>query len=203
MPDSQVDQYSQSRRQVRNQILLWTSTPLLCWLWMQIIHECGHVLAVLALQGRVEHVDLHPMRISHTLYTAAPDATVWIIWSGPLLGCLFPLLIWGMITRWWQPAAHHFRFFAGFCLIANGAYLGSAVLDLVGDARDLVQRQVPLAALIVFAVSTVPAGFWLWNGLGPRFGLGDQPEPIGNWESTMALLLLFLTVVVEILVVTG
>ena len=64
------------------------------------------------------------------------------------------------------------RFFAGFCLIANGTYLAVGSLDNVGDAGDLLRHGASIGQLWVFGGLCVPAGFLLWHRLGPHFGLG-------------------------------
>jgi hypothetical protein len=74
------------------------------------------------------------------------------------VGCAAP--------RRWE---YLFRFAAGFCLIANGAYLGGGVLLPVGDAADILRRGGTVA---------IPAGLRLWHGQGPSFGLGENRMPI-------------------------
>jgi hypothetical protein len=50
------------------------------------------------------------------------------------------------------------RFFAGFCLIANGIYLGVGSFSGVGDAGDLLRYGAPRGTLIAFA-DLITAGF--------------------------------------------
>ena len=65
-----------------------------------------------------------------------------------------------------------------FCLIANGAYLAFGSFGKVGDAGDLLRYRSPLLLLWLFGLVTIPIGLWLWNGVGPQFGLGaDRQEP--------------------------
>jgi hypothetical protein len=169
-------------RQIRNRILLWTSLPILCWLMMQAVHEVGHVVGALVSGGTVVDVDLHPLRVSHTFVHPNPMPVV-VVWSGPIFGALLPIWLWLLVRISWQSKAYLFRFFAGFCLVANGMYLGSVGIEGVGDARDLIQLGVPLWTLFVFAAFTVPAGFILWNGQGENFGIGSRAQQIPNQEA--------------------
>jgi hypothetical protein len=93
----------------------------------------------------------------------------------------------------WPVAA----FFAGFCLIANGAYLGMAVGQPVGDAADLLRMGTPLWLLAGFALVTIPAGFWLWNGLGRHFGLGPESNPVSQTQGVVLLIALVIVLVAE------
>ena len=70
------------------------------------------------------------------------------------------------------PGAFVARFFAGFCLIANGAYLGVGSVLGSGDCGELLRQGSPVWVLRVFGAVAVPMGFWLWSGQGPNFGSG-------------------------------
>lgn len=178
--------------------LLWTSTLGLNWLLMQVVHEFGHICGAWGTGGKIVMIDLFPLRISHTFVQPNPMPII-VIWSGPMIGILLPLAAW-LIARFWRlRVCHHFRFFAGFCLVANGAYLGSAAFLPVGDARDLMHLGVSPVNLLLFAVICLPAGFLLWNGLGPAFGLGPNAHPISRREALGMLLGLVLLLTVEFL----
>jgi hypothetical protein len=71
-----------------------------------------------------------------------------------------------------MPGAFVLRFFAGFCLIANGAYLGAGSFDRVGDCGEMLRHGSELWQLWLFGLITMPAGLWLWHRQGPHFGLG-------------------------------
>jgi hypothetical protein len=88
------------------------------------------------------------------------------------------------------------RFFAGFCLIANGAYLGVGSFDGVGDAGDLLRHGAPVWQLWVFGLMCVPTGLWLWHGLGAHFGLGDAEGKVSIPTAYVMLALLMVTVTV-------
>ncbi len=146
--------------------------------------------------GTVVDIDLHPLRISHTFVQPNPIPVV-VVWAGPIIGVFLPLLLWIVLRRVWRLKKYLFRFFAGFCLIANGVYLGSVGIEAVGDARDLVQLGVPLWTMFAFAAFTVPAGFFLWNGQGKNFGIGNHAKQILNQDAVGVALFTFVLVVSE------
>lgn len=156
--------------------LLVVSTGAFCWMAMMVVHEFGHVLHAWASGGRIVAVELHPLAISGTLVDPNPHPG-FVTWGGPIWGCVIPLAAWlAWSVRSW-PFDYLVRFFAGFCLIANGAYLGAGVVNPVGDALSLMQHGTPAWGLGLFGLVTVSSGLWLWHGLGPRFGLGSRAEP--------------------------
>ncbi len=111
-----------------SQVTLIASTVGLGWLGMQAVHEMGHVAGAWAGGEAVERVVLHPLAISRT------DAThdrhpLLVVWGGPILGVLLPLGALGIVRLVRPGLAYLFRFFAGFCLVANGAYLGIGSFD--------------------------------------------------------------------------
>lgn len=174
---------------LRPNAILVTALPPLCWLAMQIVHEAGHVLAAWATGGTVTAVVLHPLAISRTDVSPNPSPLI-VVWGGPLAGVIVPILAWLAVARLRWPSAYLWRFFAGFCLIANGVYIGSGVVEPVGDTADLVRLGVPSWMLAVFGLVTVPPGFLLWNGLGPSFGFGKDGRLVPGrhvWGTTLVL----------------
>ncbi len=142
---------------------------------MQAVHEFGHVAGAWMTGGRVATVVLHPLTISRTDLAANPDPLT-VVWAGPVLGCVLPLIAWWVTRRWsWS---FLLRFFAGFCLIANGAYIAVGAFDRVGDCGEMLKHGSAMWQLWLFGLVTVPVGFRLWHGLGPQFGLGKAPSPM-------------------------
>lgn len=152
------------------QIVLLASLLPLCWLGMTAAHELGHVLGAWGTKGAVSRVVIHPLAISRTDVDPNPQPFI-VAWSGPLAGVVLPLLMWVALRRW--RAAFLFRFFAGFCCVANGSYLGLGSFGGIGDAGTLLQSGAPVWTLWLFGAVTVPIGFVLWNGQGKSFGLGE------------------------------
>jgi hypothetical protein len=141
------------------------------WLGMQAVHESGHALGASLTGGRVAKVVLHPLTISRTDLAHNPRPLP-VVWAGPVVGALLPLALWGVAAGVRLPGAFVLRFFAGFCLIANGAYVAGGSFGRVGDCGEMLRHGSAVWQLWLFGAVTVPAGLWLWHRLGPHFGLG-------------------------------
>jgi VanZ like family len=180
------------------QVCLIVSTLAISWLGMMIVHEGGHVLAAWLGGETVQRVVLHPLAFSRT------DAThdrhpLLLIWGGPLIGTVVPLIVLAVV-KWSRAAGFYlFQFFAGFCLIANGAYLAVGSFTEAGDAGDLVCYGCPKVLMIAFGLLTDPLGLYLWNGLGPHFGLGRSTGRVSRTAASATLVILAAIVVVELL----
>lgn len=177
--------------------LLWTallilSTAAFSWLTMMIVHEAGHVLHALLSGGTVQRIILHPLEISRTDVSPNPHPH-FVAWGGAVWGCLLPVAAW--LAAGWAGlrTAPLFRFFAGFCLVANGAYLGGGVVLPVGDAADLLRYGTPRWLLGLSGAIAVPAGLWIWHGLGPRWGI---PRENTRGLRLTALMMLCATVLI-------
>ena len=158
-------------------LVLILSTLLGSWLAMQAVHELGHVLGAWLTGGRVVRVVLHPLTISRTDLAENPRPLA-VAWSGPLFGAVTPVLLWHLAVGSRLPGAFVLRFFAGFCLIANGAYLGAGAMAGIGDAGDLLRHGSPPWCLWLFGLLTLPVGLWLWHGQSRHFGLGAEPDEV-------------------------
>ena len=181
----------------QHQTLLIASTLALSWLAMQVVHELGHVFAAWATGGRVAEVKLHPLAISYTLLAENPHP-LWVAWMGPIVGVSLPVLAWTIAHRATLRGGYVFQFFAGFCLVANGAYLAGGSLFETGDAADIMRYGTPRAILLLFGLVTIPVGFWIWNGLGRHFGLGDKTGHVDRAVCYVVTLILSAVVVLEL-----
>ncbi|QDU78463.1 hypothetical protein Pla110_01670 [Polystyrenella longa] len=180
----------------RDRFLLIVSLMLLSWLSMMIVHELGHILLAFGTGGNVVEVVLHPLTISRTDVRPNPSP-LWVVWGGPLVGVLLPVLGW-QISQWLIPTvAYLWRFFAGFCLISNGTYLGLAPLEAVGDTRELLRLGTPLWLLVLFGIVCTVSGFLLWNGQGSEFGLGKSPRPVNRRHIWGVVTLTVIVIVAE------
>jgi hypothetical protein len=150
------------------QTLLVGALLPLCWLGMMAVHELGHAAALWSTGGTVAKVVLHPLTISRTDPGLNPRPLP-VVWAGPFVGVLLPLAALCVARAACLPGTHLLRFFAGFCLIANGCYLGVGVFDAVGDARELLRLGAPAWQLGAFGLVTVPLGLYLWHGQGEHF----------------------------------
>lgn len=154
-----------------DQFVLIASIGLGSWLGMQLVHEAGHVIGAWTTGGRVERVVLNPLTISRTDVAENSHRLV-VVWAGPLFGATAPLVTWLLAASVHFAGTYLLRFFAGFCLIANGLYLGAGSFAGVGDCGELLKNGSSAWQLWLFGVATVPVGVWLWHGQGERFGLG-------------------------------
>ena len=184
-----------------SQIILIVSFTGFSWLGMQAVHEFGHVVGAWATGGTVERVVLHPLELSRTDVSPNPSPLV-VVWAGSIVGVLLPMVALTLAWGFKAPALYLFRFFAGFCLIANGVYIGAGAFVGLADAGVMLQHGSPRFVLLFFGIVTLPLGLLLWNGLGPRFGLGEG----GRVDTRVAILsagLLVSTVVVELVLNGG
>lgn len=180
------------------QAVLIVATLANAWLLMQAVHELGHLLAAWLSGGEVSQVVLHPLTISRTDLRDNPSPE-FVCWTGPIFGALAPVIVWAAM-RWCRATSESsVRFFAGFCLIANGAYLAVGARDGIGDAGDLLNLGFPPWTLYLFGAATIPCGLWLWNGLGTRFGIGPDADTI-PWHATIpSVVLLSVVIALEVL----
>ncbi len=180
------------------QIIFWLVVFAFAWLAMMAVHELGHVLHAWESGGTVVRVVLHPLEISRTDVAPNPHP-LWVAWGGALWGTLIPLALWGLARRYCRKVAYLATFLAGYCCLANGLYLAVGSLSGVGDAGDLLRHGAARWQLLLFGLPTSLLGLWLWNGLGPQFGLGPNRQQI---ETPMVITLtaaLSLLVVLELL----
>lgn len=183
----------------RDQFVLVFAFVAFSWLGMQAVHELGHVLGAWLTGADIEKVVLHPLTISRTdvSYNPHPLAE---IWAGPIVGVVLPLVVYLVAWRLHAPGLYLFRFFAGFCLVANGVYIGIDSFGGSGDAAELFHYGTPRVLLVAFGMVTFAAGMWLWNGLGPHFGLGEAKGRVDRNAAVVSLSLFALTVLVEVLI---
>jgi hypothetical protein len=179
------------------QALLIFSTLAFCWLAMMAVHELGHVLGAWLTGGTVAKVVLHPLAISRTDLSHNPHPLP-VAWAGPALGCALPLAFGAVARATARAHAYLAVFFAGFCLVANGAYLAADAFLRGGDGRELILHGTPPWALVALGLPAVGAGLYLWNGLGPHFGLGPARGKVDRRAAVGASVALAVIVVLEV-----
>ena len=162
----------------------------LCWYAMMAVHEGGHVLGALVTGGTVERVVLHPLTISRTDVSPNPHPGI-VVWAGPIVGCVVPLTVLGLIPRRLAFSNKVARFFTGFCLIANGAYIAIGSFDAIGDCAEMLRTGTPQWGMLSFGAVTVPLGLYLWHTLG---SLGDFFRNPTSVRPSMACLFLSLAI---------
>ncbi|PHS18408.1 MAG: hypothetical protein COA78_01935 [Blastopirellula sp.] len=172
-----------------HQLILIGSFLPLCWFAMMGVHELGHVVAAWLTGSTVTQVVLHPLAISRT--DVGPNLSpLAVVWAGPLLGVLMPLVLYGLFHVAKLPGVYLARFFAGFCLIANGAYISIGSFAKIGDTGEMIDHGSPIGLLWAFGLLSIPSGFVLWNGLGPSFGLGDADGKVETGAAYVSLVML-------------
>jgi hypothetical protein len=139
------------------------------WLAMMATHELGHVMHAVASGGTVVHLSLPLLGFSQTIVHPNPREH-FVVWGGPIWGAALPVVacLGVRLSRKRVPAL--LRFFTGFCLIANGIYVGIGWTARAGDAGDMLRLGTPLWVMIVFGVGSVVAGFTMWHTLGRLVG---------------------------------
>lgn len=183
------------------QLMFAVAVVLTCWLGMMAVHELGHMIGAILTGGKITCVVLHPLSISRTDVFPNPNPVV-VVWSGPVLGCLIPIMLLlvtksaGLLQRSLS------EFFAGTCLIANGAYLLFGSFDQVGDCKQMLQTGSPLWLLIAFGVITIPAGFALWHKAGSIESYWRYPSRVTGIPTFVALLVL-VSITLGLITVSG
>jgi hypothetical protein len=179
------------------QTLLILSTVAFSWLAMMAVHELGHVLHARLSGGCVSHVVLDPISFSRTDLSENPHP-LFVAWGGVVWGIAIPLIVW-LVFRPLVPCfAYLAKFFAGFCLIANGAYLVGGIFLAHGggdDAGVILHHGGAIWQLLSYSLPVLASGLWLWNGLGRHFGLRQSPPEIDHLAAwTMTFLTIFIII---------
>jgi hypothetical protein len=166
----------------------------LCWYGMMAVHELGHVVGAWATGGTVTGVSLHPLSISRTDVLPNPCPGI-VVWLGPIVGCLLPLLLWALGRNW--IAGKLFGFFAGFCLIANGAYIAFGSRDGVGDSGEMLRCGVPVWTLIAFGAIAILGGLMIWHRLDSVGHFFAAESTVTSWMVISTIIVLFLLLLTE------
>jgi hypothetical protein len=158
----------------------------LSWLSMMGLHEFGHVLHAWLSGGHVSSVHFGLFEFSETELSSDPHLQ-FVAWGGPIWGCLIPLIVYGLVVKLRVLRLERLCcFFAGFCLIANGGYIGIGWIDGVGDAGTLLRHGASPWALALSGLAAMAGGLYLWHRLGPGFGLAPAPLSAGKDEHDKA-----------------
>ncbi len=181
------------------QILLIVTFIIFSWLAMQVVHETGHVLAARLTGAEVTKVALHPLIMSRTDVVDGAHPLV-VVWAGPLVGSVLPLLLFGLAAGFRSPGTYLFRFFAGFCLVANGVYIG--VGHFLADGADpyvMLENGSPRWLLVVFGAVAFPLGLFHWHRQGTHFGLGNARGNVNLQATCISAALLVALISAELI----
>ena len=153
------------------------------------LHELGHVIGALGTGGSVTRVVLYPLTISRTDVSPNPHPG-FVVWLGPVVGCLLPLSFVALVPRRFVTVRNIARFFAGFCLIANGAYISIGSFDHVGDCGEMLRTGSPIWIMWIFGAATVLLGLVMWHRLGSLGSFMNNPAIIKPGMAILAFLVL-------------
>jgi hypothetical protein len=173
-----------------HQILLIVATLAASWLGMQLVHEVGHVIGAWFIGAEVVRVVLWPLSISRTDIAHNSHPLI-VVWFGPIFGSLVPLILWAIAVAARSPVAFLLRFFSGFCLIANGLYIGLGSFNRIGDCGVMLQNGSEIWQLWLFGAIAVPIGFYLWHGEGLHFGFSTASGKVSRVATYVALTAFF------------
>jgi hypothetical protein len=178
------------------QVVFVAALVALSWLGMMAVHEVGHVIGAVATGGSVDRCVLYPLTISRTDVFPNPHP-VTVVWMGPFVGCILPLVILAVVPKRFPTAQSVTQFVAGFCLIANGAYIAIGWIDHVGDCGEMLQNGVPVWWMLVFGGVAMPLGLYLWHRLGSIRYFLDTPSLVTPRMTYTATILLTVIVALE------
>lgn len=155
---------------ITDQLMMLIGVCAISWLAMMLVHESGHVIGALMTGGHIVQVAWHPLVFSYTDVHPNPSPLL-TVWLGPIVGVLLPTLI-ALVTRSiHRDATYLALFFAGFCFLANGVYLGLGWIDQVGDTGTMQTHGTPNWIMIVFGLINIPIGLYLWHRVSRKVGL--------------------------------
>ncbi|HAI10590.1 MAG TPA: hypothetical protein DCM28_02725 [Phycisphaerales bacterium] len=175
-----------------HQLMMLIGLCIANWLAMMLIHELGHILGALVTGGQVNQLIWHPLVLSRTDVLPNPSPLI-VVWAGPLLGVILPIIITAL-TRWlYRPACYIAVFFTGFCLLANGLYLGLGWIDQIGDAGTMQTHGTPIWIMICFGLLCIPSGLYLWHRVSQQVGLSRTKH--ARVQPTHARLVLIIALV--------
>ena len=161
------------------------------------VHELGHAIGAVVSGGSVQRVVLHPLAISRTDVSPNPRPG-FVVWMGPVVGCLIPLALAALIPIRFASIRNIAKFFAGFCLIANGAYIALGSFDRVGDCEVMLASGAPPWILVMFGATTVPLGLCVWHRMGSLGEFLRQPQLVGHRLANTITVLLVVLLVTEL-----
>lgn len=141
-----------------------------CWLVMLSVHELGHVICAWLSGGRIESMVIPLLGFSQTVLSHNPHP-VFVAAGGSVWGALLPVALAVAVGRaarnsaapmlsWVRGLAWAF---AGFCCVANGAYLTVGGWLDGTDAADLRRGGVPIVALVLVGAVFSAVGLAIWH----------------------------------------
>ena len=162
---------------------------------MYCTHELGHVVGAFVTGGQVESVALSPLTISQTILSSNPSPLI-VVWLGPIVGSFLPLVVCLFVPSRFTALKKLAYFFAGFCLVANGAYIGFGSIELVGDCVEMHRAGTPSWLMILYGAVSFVAGLLTWHLLGSPDNYFARKNQINGRTSVFCLLVACLSFIV-------
>lgn len=126
------------------------------------VHELGHVLHAWVSGGKVVAVSIPLLGFSQTIVDPNPHER-FVVWGGPVWGAIIPVFICTGYFACRRRVPDPLKFFAGFCLVSNGMYLGMGSFFHAGDAQDLIRLGAPMPLMIALGIVWTFAGLAFWH----------------------------------------
>jgi hypothetical protein len=180
-------------------LLFIVSFVALSWFAMLAVHELGHIMGAVTTGGTVTRVVLFPLAISRTDVSPNPHPA-FVAWLGPIVGSLLPLVVVALVPRRLVALRNMSRCFAGFCLIANGAYIAIGSFGHIGDCGEMLRTGTPIWLLWVFGGATILGGLFLWHRLGSLGRFVSDSTLTKPRTAILVFLVLVLLLIVEVAV---
>ena len=180
-----------------HQLVFVVSLLALFWLAMMAVHEFGHVVHAWLSGGMVTKVVLHPLEISRTDVAPNPHRE-FVAWGGFVWGSLLPALVFVGVSRFLRAGEFFAAYFAGFCLIANGAYLSAGCFFPVGDTRALLSEGVSRAVMGLAGLALLTCGLYVWHRLDDSVSAGRTELPCTVKSISGVTATLIVVIIVEL-----
>jgi len=124
------------------------------WCVMVVSHETGHIIGGNCGGGTMIDADIRPWHLPYSIFDPDPHPLI-TLWSGLLLGVTFPLLL-AIVGR-----RHELWFVAGFCMLANGLYIGTGWVagDRYLDTTRLLDHGCSPILIALYCLLTIGFGY--------------------------------------------
>lgn len=136
-------------------------TAILCWYPFMCLHELGHILSAQFTGGRIQEIILVPWKFSQTVIRHSHHPLI-DAWAGPLLGVTLPLFAYSLHKKF-KRENDFLSILTGFCLMANGLYIGLGWIDKVGHAGDIITHNFSIISMILFGIISSTTGLFIWH----------------------------------------
>ena len=150
----------------KSRMMTWSVVVILSWYGMMAIHEAGHCFGALATGAKIDAVQIPIAGFSRTDFSESRSPLL-VVWAGPLLGAVMPALLLALLGVVTRRIKHVLLFFVGFCLLANGAYIGLGAFSGAGDCRQLARSGCPTWLMAAFGIASSGSGLLAWHKMGP------------------------------------